>query len=808
MLPLHLDASPAITRAIRLSLFGITLAAVPTAVLLPAQVAAQTQAIYQIPAGPLGAALTQFAVQAGVTLSFDTNQTRQLTTPGLEGAYSVEEGLQRLLANSGLHAQRQANGGYVLVVASGDAVMELGATNVNARAPGAASEGTGSYITGSTSTATKLALSPRETPQSVTVVTRQQMDDQNMQSLDDVARAATGINTVKDFGTERSRYFSRGFQVDDLQFDGLPTSISESFSMDVMSVTNMAIYDRVEFVRGANGLLQGAGSPSAAVNLVRKRPTDFYQLKGELSAGSWDQYRGQLDVGGPLNQQGTLRGRTVLMYNTGNSYQDYSEKDNQLFYAIGEADLGERTTVSLGISLQQDDNGGYDWGGMPTRSNGQSYGFSRSTSFTGKWAHLDKINRSVFADIKHSFNEDWKLTLATNVIWSNADFLAQYGYHRSGDDSVLDFYANSARYDDDQISLDAALDGAFELFGRKHELVIGASARRDRLEYGTRSTAGPTTIDLDTFSGGPLPAPELLPSVSESRHLRKDKGLYLATRLNPVDDLHLIIGSRLSWADYDTAGPWDTDAFKEDAKIIPYGGVVYDLNDNHSVYASYTEIYKMQSNYSLDNKLLKPITGSNYEIGVKSEYFDGRLNTAVALFEVDQTGLPAVIADAPRQCGPTRTSRCYSEGAKVRNQGFDLEVSGELLPGWNALAGYTYSHPEYVAGPNKGKDYGTETAPQRLFKAGTTYRLPGGLQSWTVGANVYHQSRIYLDEVQQGAYNLVDLNTRYAIDKNLSVQLNLNNLFDEKYYTAVFSPDLGNYYGAPRNFALTLRYEN
>lgn len=130
------------------------------------------------------------------------------------------------------------------------------------------------------------------------------------------------------------------------------------------------------------------------------------------------------------------------------------------------------------------------------------------------------------------------------------------------------------------------------------------------------------------------------------------------------------------------------------------------------------------------------------------------------------------------------------------------------MPGWNASMGYTYSHPKYVAGANKGDTYGTENSPQRLFKAATTYQLPGALDQWRVGTSVYHQSKLYLNNITQSAYNLVDLNANFRVNQNVSVQLNLNNVFDEKYYTAIFSEDTGNYYGAPRNFALTLRYEN
>lgn len=765
--------------------------------------------VFTIVAQPLDSALTRLADQAGLRIIFNSDEISGMRSAGLRGAYTINEALEQLLRGSG-YGYEYVNDKTLTLrkIAADSSALELGATDVNALGLGATTEGTGSYTTGLTSTATRLGLSPRETPQSISVVTRQQMDDQNMQSLEDVAKAATGISTVKGFGTERPLYYSRGFQVDDLQFDGLPSSVTESFSMDVMSVNNMAMYDRVEIVRGANGLMQGAGNPSAAINMVRKRPTREYQLKAEISAGSWDNYRTQLDVGGPLNAEGTLRGRTVLMYNTKNSYQDYAGKDNQLFYAIGEADLSDATTVALGASFQQDNNNGYDWGGLPTHLDGSSYNFSRSKSLAGKWAYLDKINRNVFADIKHRFNEDWNLTVATNLIWSNADFLAQVGYHTYETDSTMQYWPNSARYDDEQVNLDAALNGAFTLLGRKHEVVIVTNMRRDRLQYVTGSASENPTVDILDFDTSTFPKPQIVGSLTPSRHVRKDKGVYVATRLNPLDDLHVILGSRLSWVDYDTQGPWETDRFKEDRKVIPYGGIVYDLTDNTSVYASYTEIYKMQSTYSVDNKLLEPTTGSNYEAGVKSELFDGRLNTAVAVFQVDQTGLPQVVPEAGRVCGPTRDARCYTEGAKVRNRGFDAEVSGELMPGWNASMGYTYSHPKYVAGASKGDTYGTENSPQRLFKAATTYQLPGGFDQWRVGANLYHQSKLYLNDITQSAYNLVDLNANFRIDQNLSVQLNLNNVFDEKYYTAIFSQDTGNYYGEPRNFAVTLRYEN
>ena len=793
--------------ALRLAMFGASLLMATPAFTHAAESQVTTGALHQqefaIEAGSLAAVLNTFATQAGVVLSFDNALTEGRQSRGLKGRYGIEQGFSVLLSGSGLQAVAGRDNSYVLLAAQ-SGTLQLGATTVTGYGLGETTEGSGSYTTGSSNTATRMNLSLRETPQSVSVVTRQQMDDQNMQSLEDVARAATGINTNKEFGTERSRYFSRGFQVSDLQYDGVPTSISESYSMDVTSVNNMAIYDRVEFVRGANGLMQGAGNPSAAINLVRKRPTDTYKLKAEIGGGSWDNYHSQIDVSGPLNQQGTLRGRTVLMYNTGNGFADRADKENQLFYAIGEADLSDATTVSLGTVLQKDYHAGYDWGGLPVQLNGDFYPLSRSTSFAPNWAHLNKINRTVFADIKHALNDDWKLTVNTNLTWSNADFLGLYGNNIGNDQFRL--FTNDTKYDDEQISLDAALNGAFYLLGQRHELVFGANARKDRFINESRYNNNPSVVDILDFDPSQVAAPTYGYDRIQYRNVRKDKGFYAATRLNPSDDVHVILGSRFSWVDYESADY--EDRFKENGKVIPYAGVVYDLTDSASVYASYTEIYQVQNNYDINNKLLDPITGSNYEVGLKNEFYNGLLNTSVAVFQVDQSHMPQALTGAPRICGPGQTSTCYEEGGKVRNRGFEVEASGEILAGWNAVVGYTYSHPEYVGGTRKGTDYSTESSPRRLFKLATNYRLPGELSEWSVGGSLYHQSKVYLGRVEQGAYNLVDLNANYQINQNLSAQLNLNNVFDKNYYSAIYNSNLGNYYGEPRNFAVTLRYEN
>ncbi|HDS1696565.1 TPA: TonB-dependent siderophore receptor [Pseudomonas putida] len=761
---------------------------------------------FDIPSQRLSSAIQALGQQANIQVLFNPTDVDGKRSTAVRGSLEVRDAIAQMLAGTGVRYSLQD--GVLMIHAVDASVMELNPTAVSAVALGATTEGTGTYTTGVSTTATKMAMSLRETPQSVTVVTRKKMDDQNVQNLDDIARTVTGITLTK-LGTDRSTYYARGFEINDLQYDGIPTNISENYSMDVMSTANMAIYDRVEVVRGANGLMQGTGNPSAAINLIRKRPTRDFRLGAELGAGSWDNYRSQVDVSGPLTDEGNIRGRAVAYYNTADSYRDGAQRDNQLLYLIGEADLNDSTVLTLGVTIQKDNQNGYDWGGLNTRADGSFYPLSRSTNLNGKWAHLDRNNYNLFSDITHYFDNEWKVTLAMNSIWSNADFLSSYPNRVSGDNTRLT--VSQADYKDTQFGVDLYATGPFQLFGREHQLMFGANTRKDDFEAVIKTATNNPVVDITDFDYSSLPHPILSATGSDYNYIRKERGLYLASRFSVTDDLSLILGTRFSWSDYKVSSPYTNDQYKENGRMVPYAGLVYDLNKNHTWYASYTEIYKTQSYYGAGNTLLDPIEGENYETGIKSEYFDGALNTSFAIFQTDLQNMPEALSVAPT-CGVTGTSKCYKTGAKVRNRGFELEVSGEPVQGWNVSAGYTYSDPEYVAGSSKGSDYYSKI-PRRLLKVSTDYRLPGVLDQWNVGGDVYAQSRTSADttgyDIKQGGYALLNLHANYQINRQFSVQYNLNNALDKVYYQSLPTSNNwgGLYYGDPRNFSVTLRYQ-
>ncbi|MFV0455439.1 MAG: TonB-dependent siderophore receptor, partial [Pseudomonas sp.] len=625
---LHLPASNRfrLTLAVRHALFAGLLAGTPlllTAPMALAESATSTQSrSYAIPAGNLDQALNRFASEAGILLSVDAQLTVGKRSPGLNGSYSIDEGLARLLAGTGLRALN-TGGSYVLdkAVNSGD-VLELGATTVMGEQLGATTEGTGSYTTGSTSTATKMNLSLRETPQAVTVITRQRIEDQNLSNLNEVVQNTPGL-TLRRHGPERSSYYSRGFSIDNIMYDGLPTALDSSYLSQDMLAVDMALYDRVEVVRGATGLMQGAGSPSAAINLIRKRPTQDFQASVQGSAGSWDRYRSEFDVSGPLTESGNLRGRLVTAYQNQNSFRDVAENERGLFYGVLEADLSERTTLTLGASNQNDNYNGNGWTGLPVGFDGHDLHLSRSTSLANDWEYWDRDTTSAFVELEHLLGHGWKLNLSAQRKWSSLDMLGTY-LSANTTTQTINQMVGTGEYNERQNSFDLYASGPFELMGREHQLALGAS-RRTAVFEGDVATNRllASNIDVNNWDSGAIAKPAQANLYDWLNTDTTQDGLYATTRLSLADPLTLIIGGRLDWYELDSVYPFinrpTPPTLKVTRNVTRYAGLIYELDQYHSVYVSYTDIFKPQNYFDTSGSPIEPITGKNYEAGIKGE---------------------------------------------------------------------------------------------------------------------------------------------------------------------------------------------
>ncbi|BCG26684.1 TonB-dependent receptor [Pseudomonas tohonis] len=770
---------------------------------------------YDIPTGPLGETLARISRESGRTLSADPALISGKRAPAVHGQFTAEQAVQQALAGSGLSLVVTAGGTLSLIPAPAEGALELGATTISSSLLGDTTEGTGSYTTGSTRTATKLPLSLRETPQSVSVITSQRIRDQKMVSLEDVLTQAPGVLYKKKSNSsdEEVGIFSRGMKIENFQVDGIPTVFEPSMSSQS---NDMAVYDRVEIVRGATGLLSGIGQPSATINMVRKRPTREFAASIQGSAGSWDNYRSEFDVSGPMNQEGTLRGRLVAAYQTANSFTDRLSTERRVAYGVVEADLGERDTVSFGIDYQVRNCDACGYFGFPAfYSNGQRTDFKRSFNSAADWSHADRQRTSIFGTYEHRFDNDWMAKVAVTNVRDDNDveygWFSSNGYPDQQTGAGTNLYFAKWPSKPEQNSVDAYASGPFSLFGREHELVVGASAMRYRSNTGAyplwvdRSGSGwnPAIPDVYQWRGDISKPP--FNRIGDLEYSQRQYAAYSTARFTLTDDLSLILGSRLSYFKVDQSSAYygyDPTSLKkrEHGEVTPYAGLVYDLDDNHSVYASYTSIYKPQSSRTLEGTFMDPTEGESYEVGAKGEYYDGRLNLSAALFEskLSNYAVGTGLYDA--------FDNELVRPANIKIKGLELEVAGELLPGWQVQAAYSHVNTYYPQGVDVNVGF-----PRNNVKLFSTYDLTGDLNRLTLGGGVRWESATRYENrdlkalASQGSYALVDLLARYRFDEHFTGTLNVNNLFDKAYYasTSIYS-DL---YGEPRSLTASLRWE-
>ncbi|HGM6722983.1 TPA: ferric-rhodotorulic acid/ferric-coprogen receptor FhuE, partial [Stenotrophomonas maltophilia] len=662
------------------------------------------------------------------------------------------------------------------------------------------------YSVRRTSAGTRFDLAPREIPQSISIISHQRIEDQNLDDIIDVLANTTGVTSTQS-DSERTEFYARGFYIDAYQFDGLPTQMVQNWSYGDSGL-DLALYDRVEVVRGATGLLSGAGNPSASVNLIRKH-ADSAELTGSVSVnvGSWGRTRTTVDVGSALNATGTVRGRVIGSYLDTDGQMDRYNQRKTLGYAVIDADLTPDTQLSVGYDYQQKRANGATWGGFPMLySDGSRTGYDESFNASPNWTYWDTTSKRAFATLQHAFSNGWKFKVGATHDETKADDKLFYPAYNDWTTGASNFDRTNGTgispsagfYNTERkvTGVDGYVDGPFQLFGREHQFMAGLSYnKRDYANYGDYQVGGAGKT-WDPFTSylhwtGNISEPNWNPLALASRGTITQKAGYAAARLSLADPLKLIIGAR--YTDWKSEGENDD---REHKVTTPYAGLVYDINDTYSAYASYTEIFQPQTARDRNDRYLDPVDGKSYEVGVKGAWFDNRLNASLAVFRIEQDNVAQVTSE-PIIGRPGEFASIAARGTVSR--GFEFEVNGELAPGWNA----TFGASRYVAKDINDADINTNL-PQTALKLFTSY-TPQSLQELTVGGGANWQNRIYYPvpaygRIEQSGYALVSAFVRYRISPEFSVQANLNNLLDKKYLSQINGYGA---YGDGRNGSLT-----
>ncbi|MDH1519927.1 TonB-dependent siderophore receptor [Acinetobacter johnsonii] len=659
----------------------------------------------------------------------------------------------------------------------------------------AVTEGTKSYTAKSASTSTKLNLSLRETPQSVKVLTREYLDDANINSFQDMLNSVTGVTTNR--WDERQYPTARGFDVDYYLFDGVPSS-SE---LDIASDPDLSMYDRVELVKGANGLMTGAGNPSIAINMVRKH-ANAKELTGTLSSsyGSWNAWNSMADISAPLNADGTVRGRVVVKHESTDSFADLYEKENNLFYGVLDADLTDSTYVSVGASYQELDRSGIKWGGLPAFYNdGSLTDFDRDLTVTSDWTYWNTNTTTAFAQFKQKLFNDITLNVNYDYREIDAETALLYLWSESVDkttNSSGGLYPYTDTSKTTQNNADVYISAPFTLGGLQQEVVAGFMYNQSKLtdRYYGSPTLDNSTIDFNNFTPSKILG-SINNNVANSSNKTTQTGAYLAGKFTLLEPLKLVTGVRVSNWEYESADGKGNRKF--DNKVTPYAGLIYDFLEDYSWYASYTGIFKPEDKQDANQQYLDPREGKSYETGLKGEFFDKQLNASMSVFLTKQDNVAEKSGSIEIDNKPVDV---YSSVDGVESKGFEIELDGKLTDKWDMTFGIAHFNAEDA----NGKKVQTTAArtSANLFSKYT-------LDRWSFGGGLNYKSEAYKDEtagrITQDAYVLANLMAAYQVDQNIKLQLNVNNLFDEKYYEGLGKNSM--VYGAPRNATLTFRYQ-
>ena len=761
-----------------------------------APVAPATRSI-QLQAQPLGQALNELARQADLQLSFPADRVAGRTAPALQGQMTVREALDRLLVGTGLVASVE---GDIVVIApsapaqpqaadGGAQEQQLAAVVVTTRRENRVSTG-----------ATGLPMDIRETPQTISVIDAEQMRDFGVTGTNEALALGTGIN-IEQYETNRATFNARGFEIQSTQIDGL--GMTNDWGT-VVGQMDTFMFEKIELIRGANGLLTGVGNASGTINYVRKRPRNENGGEVQLSAGSHGLRRGAVDYNRILSDDGSWAGRLVVAHEDKDSYLRSLHDKRTTIYGVVDGQIGNNGILTLGFTHQNHKQRSPMWGSLTLNYlDGRQAEFPRSSSTSQDWTYWNTRSNTAFIEYAHGLSSGWEVKTTYSKRRAVEATALLYAYAPAGglnpDNTGLVGWPYRSQTTTDNDLVDVNVNGAFNAFGREHTLIAGISHSRqktstDVYEFDDAYLFLP--LPPFPYGGNVYPEPEWNPKTPSSSGEQKLTRLYAATRLTLSDRLKAIVGVnaiRLQREGSSRYGSVVTATdYPDTEEVSPYLGFTYDFTPNVLGYVSYSDIFQNQDQTDFDGNYLDPVKGVNYEAGVKADWLGKRLLTTFAVFHAEQKGL-AVYA------GMTPSSQYYYVPRDVQSKGFEVEATGMITRDTRLSAGLTRL---YMDGPDGSSTF--EWVPRTTVNVKLDTRI-AAVPGLRAGIGGRWQSDVYKrGGAKQDSYLVAHAFASYQLTDDATLRLNINNVFDKKYVGGLA---YGAIYGAPRSAMLTLEYK-
>lgn len=647
--------------------------------------------------------------------------------------------------------------------------------------------------------ATNLPLAIKDTPQSISTVDKETLRDFAASDSNDALRLATGL-VVDEWETNRTSFQSRGFDVMLTQVDGL--GLANDWGL-VESQKDSYLFEKIEVIRGANGLLTGVGNASGTINFVRKRPSN--RDGGEIiaTAGSNDLKRLALDLNKVLAADGSWAGRLVVAREDKGSHLRALHNQRSTVYGTVDGQIGDDGVLTLGFTYQDSRQRSPMWGSLTLPyADGRLAEFDVSASTSQDWTRWNNRSIDAFVEYTHTLSSDWEGKLTYNHREGRDSTRLLYAYTLTGslndDNTGLYGWPYRSQGESEADVIDANLSGRFSAFGRTHDAIFGLSHSRQKNHTLTYDATGSIGLPLPAFPyrGDVYPEPAWGTSSVGADGDQQLTRAYAATRWALTDRLKGIAGLnaiRLKRDGTSIYGGGVALTNEKTHQVSPYLGATYDLTPQALAYASYSDIYQAQDQRDINGAFLAPMKGVNLELGVKAEWLNRQLLTTFAVFGAEQKGLATIAGFDPV------AQQNWYEPKDVKSRGFELEVTGRLDQATKLSVGYTQLK---LTGPD-GKDI-YEWVPRQTLKLLAESRLPM-LPQLTLGGAARWQSDVAKAAgARQAAFAVANAFAAYRISDAATVRLNVDNLFDKKYLRTV---QYGAIYGAPRTASISLQYQ-
>ncbi|KQW29865.1 MULTISPECIES: TonB-dependent siderophore receptor [Pseudomonas] len=824
--PFGFSAQPGrLRQAIHAALFSTALgvSVVPMFALAAQSGVTASRQSYNIAPGQLSDVLNQFARQAGITLASTPAQTSGVQSPGLKGEYSPDQALSQLLSGSGLVAVSQDGSSYVLQTQTTGSTLELPTTDIKGFALGNALGSMEGYNATHSQVATKTSTALRETSQSVSVVTREQMDDQGAQTVSQAMRYTPGVLTNPYGATHRYDYVAmRGFNdgsVDNIYLDGLK-SMGDSGTYSSMQVDPYFL-ERVDILKGPSSVLYGRSSPGGLVALTSKKPQYEAYHQIQATVGTQGQRGMGFDFTGPVDDDKRITYRLIGLADTSDTQFDHNKEKRFALAPTVNIDFSEDTSLTLQAYLQHDPDGGYH-GGMPADGTlHQRNGRRISENFFEGEPGVDGYERdqqSFGYQFEHRFNDVFTARQNFRYLDSQVtnDQVYAYGW-TTPTSNELNRYYTGAEEKLHSFIVDNMLQAEFFTGATKHTVLMGADYQRRK-----------TVVDWTSGSLAPINAFDpvygnsAITYFSPTSYLRRleQTGVYLQD-LVEMDKWRFSLGLRQDWVQTSDENriaefgrPEGTEINDKRTKLTGRAGALYLFDNGLAPYISYSESFNPNSYADSAGNPLPPTDGKQWELGLKYQPPGTDDLYTASLFRIDQENLATKL---PQE-------NFYRAVGAVRSQGLELEAHLQLTEQFKVLGSYTFTDIEYSKSmistlstatdiiENKGNS--PTQAPRHMASVWADYKFDSGaLDGLRLGGGVRYVGYSWADAentMKVPSYTLFDASVGYDLGKvglkGVDVRLNANNLTNETYVASCASLSYC-YMGEERNVAATVSYQ-